>query len=144
MNRKYLKEVHEGIGFGEIRFKKSHIARNLLELNRFGFDVDLLEAESALVDNIQQFPASWVDKLLLVILDIRRGFLSEARDRYDREKLLAPPGRWKRLTRGIRSEIEFEFSFSEGHWEHAIQECETSIDTYQGGGYRWSWARQAD
>ena len=85
----------------------------------------------------------WEERFLLVIIDIRRGLLDDAHDRFEQEnKRLAKVENWKRATWHIRSEIEFEIAFAEERWGEAILVCESLIESYRSGGYRWLLARR--
>jgi tetratricopeptide (TPR) repeat protein len=119
------------------------LARNILEIDRFGYSIDLSGAESALLENIELSQIAWNSRFCLAIVYIRQGRLNDARDHYDQANKLHPQTQyWITYTRAIRSEIQYEMASAEGRWDEAIAVCESSIDSYQRGGYRWKWARK--
>jgi predicted ATPase/class 3 adenylate cyclase len=117
------------------------LANVILEMNRFADPYDFAEAEAALLENIA---SQWLDnesRSLLAVIAAREGHMQEARERMS-VALQATAQILYKVREAYHLLMESEIAFAEQNWDQAISSCQTLIDIYLQGGYRWKWARQ--
>jgi class 3 adenylate cyclase/tetratricopeptide (TPR) repeat protein len=141
-HRVILKYLQDEGSIQQLVIRKVNIADNILELNRFGYYDDISDAESVLLGSIDQDPSNKFPQFYLVIVYIRQDRLDDARDQYAQSNVDQASSRPGLGYEFVISKIELEFACAEECWKEAISICESSIDTYQSGGYRWDWARR--
>ena len=137
-----LKDFQDEGNIQKIVYRKVSIAYEILEQNRFGRCDDISEAESYLLESIDQDPSYIIPQFDLVIIYIRLGQLDDARDQLARAKRNVKMSRPGWVFDPISSIIELEFAFAEKRWEEAVSLCENQIGGYQFVGLRWEWARR--
>jgi len=136
--RDQLVKLRQGGNFQDITDWNRLLVDTILELHRFnGLDY-LAEAEAALLENINYKWALSESNFMLATVSARKGNLPQAYEYLSEvtEKNLY------RQTESYRLKAETELGLVEKRWERAIVACQTLIDIYQAGGYRWEWARQ--
>ena len=117
------------------------LAIAITELDRFGFDGNLLEAETALRENLELRGKIIETYCQLCTVSARQGriqdasvWLDQARDRPGEQELS--------IFMELQAGAEFELAFAEESWDEAVAVCESSIDILHNSGYRWGWARR--
>ena len=138
--RRILKDIQGKDNYQKIYRKRIRIANIVLDLNRFGYSDDLSEAESVLLENIEQTPSDQDLLLLLGYVRIRQGRLPEAYDLLKRE--IGKNNFSNNLERLIHLEVNFEFAMAEGLWTKAIAASKSMIEISRNCGNRWGWARR--
>jgi class 3 adenylate cyclase/tetratricopeptide (TPR) repeat protein len=141
-HREILKYFQDQGNIQRIIERRTNIADNILEQNRFGHCDDLSEVEIGLLENIDQSPIELYSRYYLVIVYIRQGKLQDARDQLVRaNKLLSELKSNIYSPQYLQSKIDIEMAITEHHWEEAIDACESTVDAYRRGGFRWDTAR---
>lgn len=141
-HREILKELQDREILGRIADTKMQIAFYLLELNRFGYNDDLSEAESILLENIEDNLIPVDSNSGLVLVYIQQGRLKDAHNHFSQSKQLLAQSKISIFEKVFSPWIEYEFAIAEGRWGEAIAVSESLLDTYQRGGYRYDSARQ--
>ena len=136
-----LEELRETGSYQLMANMNIYQATACLERNRFTGSDDLTLAEAALRENIEIKSRSITSRFLLVTLSAYQKRFSEAREQLDEiiDDLAQPVNKPDMVS---RFQAEAELARVEGRWEEAITNCQSLIDIYQAGGYRWLWARQ--
>jgi tetratricopeptide (TPR) repeat protein len=140
-HRHILEELRETGSYQVIANRNLDLVDACLELNRFGGMADLSEAEAALRENIQMGWDMIRDRFYMVVIFSRQERFAEARE-WLAEVIddLDQPNSKPNVV--FKFDAEAEFARAERRWDEAVSACRAQIDIYQGGGYRWPWARQ--
>jgi tetratricopeptide (TPR) repeat protein len=141
-HKEILTKYQDEWNIQQIIERRSFIANNVLEQNRFGYYDDLSEVESGLLDNIDQSPTELYSLHILVIVYIRQGRLQEARGLFaGANEILSQLQSNIYSLQFLQSKIDIEMALAEHRWEEVISACESSIESYSSGGFRWDTAR---
>jgi tetratricopeptide (TPR) repeat protein len=139
--RKRLEVFRERSDIQQISHTNSDLVEIILEMNRYGKQDDLSEAESALRENLELdfYHKSSLSKM--VIIFARQGCNAEARD-YLTKSLDNHSHDENDLDYNVlRLDAEFELAFAEEHWSGALAASESLIKIFENSGQRWNWAR---
>jgi len=136
--RNKLQVLHEGKNVQEIVEWNRLLVSAILELHRFGGLDYLAEAEAALFENITMNWAISESYYLLAFISARKIHIQEAQEYQTK----APEKRLPKQEETILKKVEYEIARVEEHWDESISICQSLINTYHAGTYRWEWARQ--
>jgi tetratricopeptide (TPR) repeat protein len=137
-----LNELQKGDSLQRIADTKMQIAFYMLELNRFGYNDDLSEAESILLENIEDNLSPVFSNSGLVFVYIQQGRLRDAHNHFTQSKKLLTQSKITIFGKVFSPWIEYEFAIAEGRWGEAITASESLFENYQRGGYRYRSTRQ--
>ena len=138
-SRHLLDELRKTGSYQNIANENLNMASACLELNRFTGITNITEAEVALRENTKWHAGQ--SRFKLVVLLSRQRRLAEAREQLAEviQELEQPIHKPFDV---YRFQAEAELARAESRWEDAVANCQSLIDIYQTGGYRWLWARQ--
>jgi len=133
--------ISQGGSVQVIANRNFELAINITELNRFGFQGNLSEAETALRENLELNFRTFESCCLLSIIFARQGRFQDAHDWLDQADKTANKG-GDYFDNVSQSSAEFELAFAEARWGEAVPVCESYVDILKNSGYRWGWARR--
>jgi tetratricopeptide (TPR) repeat protein len=142
LERKYLEEIIEGDSIQRIADAKVQIGFYILELDRFGYDPDLAEAEGLFQENINANLSLELSNTGLVMVYIHQGRLDEAYAHFSKFKSQFDQAINVRFENELIPWLKYEFALAEGNWHEAVEISESMLGLFLSAGYRYQSARQ--